>query len=99
MTAEQEDYFLQYRWLKITDNLTADFVSKVDELAERKGKDIYHFKSRNQIVENEYLNSDSVAIYFVDAMGAEYLNYFFANLSTYDEKFSVRFQVAGEKYC
>jgi len=96
MTAEQENYFLQYRWLKITDNLTADFVSKVDELAERKGKDIYHFKSRNQIVENEYLNSDSAAIYFVDAMGAEYLNYFFANLSTYDEKFSVRFQVG---YC
>ena len=94
MTAEQEDYFSQYRFLKVTDNLTAEFAAKVQKVAAQKGKDIYLFKSRDQIVENEY--SDSAAIYFVDAMGAEYLNYFFANFSALDEKISVRYQVG---YC
>ena len=94
MTAEQEDYFSQYRFLKVTNNLTAEFAAKVQEVAAQKGKDIYLFKSRDQIVENEY--SDSAAIYFVDAMGVEYLNYFFANFSPLDEKISVRYQVG---YC
>ena len=74
--------------------MTANFIAKVNEVAKHKGKDIYLFESRNQIVENEY--SDSAAIYFVDAMGAEYLNYFFANFSALDEKISVRYQVG---YC
>lgn len=92
---EQQKYFRQYRWLKVTDNLTADFHKRVNELAERKGKDIYALKTRNQIVAEEY--SDSAAIYFIDAMGAEYLDYLSQIFSTLDaDKFSVNFYVG---YC
>ena len=89
------NYFRQYRWLKATDNLTADFVKQVHEIAELQGQDIYALKPRNQIVTEEY--SDNAAIYFVDAMGAEYLAYLEKIFSTLDaEKFSVKYQVG---YC
>lgn len=91
---EHEKYFRQYRWLKVTNNLTKDFFERVQEISEQKGKDIYNLPSRNQIVENEY--SDSAAIFFVDSMGVEYLNYFFKKFSSLDEKFSIRYKIG---YC
>ena len=94
MTDEQKNYFRQYRRLKVADNLTAEFAEKVFEIAERKGEDVYKFLSRTQIIDNEYTNF--AAIYFVDAMGVEYLNYFLENFSAPDKKFSVRYQIG---YC
>ncbi|MBR5913420.1 MAG: BREX-4 system phosphatase PglZ [Selenomonadaceae bacterium] len=92
---EHKNYFRQYRWLKVTNNLTADFVKQVREIAERKGQGVYALKPRNQIVADEY--SDDTAIYFVDAMGAEYLGYLAQDFSTLDaEKFSVNCQIG---YC
>lgn len=91
----QKNYFRQYRWLKVTNNLTDDFSKQVREIAERKGQDVYALKPRNQIVADEY--SDETAIYFVDAMGAEYLGYLAQIFSTLDaEKFSVNYQIG---YC
>lgn len=92
---EQQNYFRLYRWLKVTDNLTEDFYKLVAEFAAQKGKEIYSLKTRNQIVAEEY--SADAAIFFVDAMGAEYLNFLAQNFSTIDtEKFSVKYQVG---YC
>ena len=90
-----QKYFRQYRRLKVTDKISADFYNLVEEFAEHKGRDVYVLKTRNQIVAEEY--SDTAAIYFVDAMGAEYLDCLAKIFSTLDsEKFSVNFQVG---YC
>ena len=47
---DQQKYFRQYRWLKITDNLTTDFYKLVNKISTHKGNDIYALNTRNQIV-------------------------------------------------
>ena len=92
--AELKNYFREYRRLKVADTLTADFFSQVQEISARKGRDIYALKSRNQIVEEEY--TEGAAVFFVDALGAEYLNYFYKNFAPLKENFSIRYQFG---YC
>ena len=92
---EQREYFRRYRWLKVTNKLSEDFYNLVCEIAEDNGKNIYSMKTRNQIVAEEYL--DESAIFFVDAMGAEYLNFLSKIFSAPDFKnFTVKYQVG---YC
>lgn len=94
-SAEQREYFRRYRWLKITNKLNEDFFYLVREIAEDNGKNIYSMKSRNQMVAEEY--SDESAIFFVDALGAEYLNFLSEMFSASEFKnFFVKYQVG---YC
>ena len=90
-TAEQAEYFRRYRWLKVTNHLTEDFNRRVTEIAKNTGKNIYALKSRNQVVGEEY--SDDTAIFFVDGLGAEYMDFFAADFATLEENFSVKYRV------
>ena len=90
-TAEQAEYFSRYRWLKVTNQLTEDFNQRVAEIAHNAGKYIYAMESRNQIVREEY--SDGAAIFFVDGLGAEYMNFFAADFASFAEKFSFGYRV------
>lgn len=90
-TAEQTQYFRRYRWLKVTNRLPAEFNQLVGMIARRKGADLFALKSRNQIVGEEY--SEGSAIFFVDGLGAEYMNFFAEKFLTLAEKFSVTYQI------
>ena len=87
----QAEYFRRYRWLKVTNQLTEEFNRRVTELARAAGENIYALKSRNEIVGEEY--SEAAAIFFVDGLGAEYMNFFAAEFSSLGENFSVRYQI------
>ena len=88
---EQAKYFCQYRWLKVTNRLTEDFSRQVTEFARNAGKNIYVLKSRNEIISEEY--SDAAALFFVDGLGAEYMNFFAADFAPLEEDFSVKYWV------
>lgn len=90
-TPEQAEYFRQYRWLKVTNQLTNDFYLRVTEFAQDKGKNIYALETRNKIVADEY--TDAAAIFFVDGLGAEYINFLAADFASLKENFSVKYQV------
>ena len=60
---EHRDYFRRYRWLKVTNTITADFFQRVEELARLKGRDFLTFDSRNKIIGDEY--SDDAAIFLL----------------------------------
>lgn len=90
-TAEQAKYFCRYRWLKVTNRLTEDFNQRVTEIARNAGRNIYGLKSRNEIIGEEY--SDTTAIFFVDGLGAEYMNFFAADFASLGENFSVKYRV------
>ncbi|MBR0287435.1 MAG: hypothetical protein IJQ82_00495 [Selenomonadaceae bacterium] len=51
---DYRDYFRRYRWLKVTNTITADFFHRVEELARLKGRDFLTFDSRNKIISEEY---------------------------------------------
>ena len=88
---EYRDYFRHYRWLKVTNTITADFFHRVEELTRLKGRNFFTFDSRNKIIGDEY--SDDAAIFFVDGMGVEYLNFIAADLASFGENFSVKYRV------
>lgn len=91
LTEEQTEYFRRYRWLKVTNQLTEDFSRRVKEIARNAERNIYALKSRNEIVGEEY--SNTAAIFFVDGLGAEYIDFFAADFSSLGENFSVKYQV------
>lgn len=87
-------YLKKYKWLKITDNLTSEFNEIVKNLAVEKGSLIYSLRSRNDII-SEYYKSNS-AIYFVDCLGAEYLNLLCSLLSELEDRFTISYKTG---YC
>lgn len=90
LSLEQEQYFSEYKWLKATDTLTDEFVSKVKRIALEKGASVFQMKSRNHFVAEHY--DDHTSILFVDGMGVEYVNYLAHLFSDLDElQYSVSF--------
>lgn len=86
------DYDKVLKALKKVYPALANYLSTIEISDVNKGRDIYALKPRNQIVAEEYSNES--AIYFVDAMGAEYLGYL---MQIFDAGgFSVNYQVG---YC
>lgn len=65
-----ELYFSNYNRLKITNKHTDEFLSEVDAHAREKNELMFHLKSRNLLVNENYKNN--MKILFVDALGAEY---------------------------
>jgi len=64
-------YFKQYKLQKLQNVFTDEFVEKVSELAAQKGV-WWKLKPRNNHVTNAYI--DNAFIYWVDALGVEYLS-------------------------
>ena len=92
LSAEYQEYFRYYRWLKVTNTLNDNFYNWVCDIADNKGQNVYSLKSRNQIIEEEY-SADS-AIFFVDAMGVEYLNFLTQMFTTAEfQHFDISYQV------
>lgn len=73
-------YFAEYRWLKVTDTLTPHFMDLVRQTAIQKGAGVYQMESRGKLVAEAYQEEDS-AIFFVDGLGIEYLDYLWYILS------------------
>ena len=95
LSLQHEVYLKEYKWLKVTDTITKDFVERVKQIALEKGASVFKLQSRNHYVTEHYDNQ--TAILFVDGMGIEYidyLSYLFSNLN--DQQYSVTFE-AG--YC
>lgn len=63
-------YFKQYNLQKLQNVFTDEFVEKVSEIASQKGV-WWKLKPRNNYVTNAYI--DNAFIYWVDALGIEYL--------------------------
>ena len=83
-------YFDEYKWLKVTDTITASFLEKVRLIAESKGETVFSLEPRNQIVANKY--DDNTIILFVDGLGieyADYLTYLFSDLDQQVYSFSI----------
>ncbi|MBQ7705972.1 MAG: BREX-4 system phosphatase PglZ [Selenomonadaceae bacterium] len=94
-STEQRAYFRKYRWLKVTNILSEDFYNLVNEIAENNSQNIYSLKSRNQLVAEEYF--EDAAIFFVDALGVEYLNFLARIFSSPEFKnFTIKYQFG---YC
>ena len=95
LSPKHEQYFGEYKWLKATDTLTEDFVSKVNRIALEKGSSVFQMESRNHFVTKHY--DAQTSILFVDGMGVEYVDYLAHLFSDLDEqRYSVSFE-AG--YC
>ena len=82
-----ESYYKRYKWHKPTNTVSGEFINTVSEFAERKGYDIYSLPSRNELVSEMY--NDRSAIYFIDCMGAEYMNLLFSKLRKLGDKFDI----------
>ena len=68
-----------------------DFNRRVDALARNAGENIFALPSRNEIVGAEY--SDNAAVFFVDGLGAEYINFLAIEFASFGENFSIRYRV------
>jgi len=63
------DYFDAYKRQKISNRLEADFIEKVEKLAQ--SRDYNRLPTRNEII--DCLNKDDTYLYWIDAFGVEYL--------------------------
>ena len=91
LSIEHEQYFSEYKWLKATDTLTEEFISKVKQNALEKGSSVFQMESRNHYVAEHYDNQTSIL--FVDGMGVEYVDYLAHLFSDLDEQqYSVIFE-------
>lgn len=63
------EYFNAYKQQKISNTLEDEFIEKVDKLA--KSRDYNRLPTRNEIIEG--LNKSDTYLYWVDALGVEYL--------------------------
>ena len=63
------EYFDAYKRQKISNMLEADFIEKVEKLA--KNRDYNRLPTRNEIIDG--LNKDDTYLYWLDALGVEYL--------------------------
>lgn len=88
LSPNHHQYFSEYKWLKVTDTITEDFVAKVERIALEKGSSVFEMQSRNHYVTEHY--DDQTSILFVDGMGIEYTDYLahlFSDLS--EQQYSV----------
>lgn len=63
------EYFDAYKRHKVSNKLEDDFIEKVEKLA--KSRDYNRLPTRNEIIEG--LNKDYTYLYWLDALGVEYL--------------------------
>lgn len=66
------NYFHDYKYQKVINKIFPEFRMRVEEQAKRRDYNVW-FASRSEMTEN--LNRENSRLYFVDAMGVEYLSY------------------------
>lgn len=67
-----DNYFSQYKYQKVINKVFPEFVELVDEQAEKREYNLL-LQPRTSVVHN--LDKNGAQLYFVDAMGVEYLGY------------------------
>jgi len=67
------DYFAKYKRLKLTNRLTPEFHRHVMELAVDGSRPYNSLKTRGEVLDS--LEKTNAALYWIDALGAEYLGY------------------------
>jgi hypothetical protein len=67
------EYFTEYKRQKITNKLNPDFYEKVKDLATDGHRPYNSLKSRGEVLDS--LNKDNTLLFWVDALGSEYLGY------------------------
>ncbi len=84
LTSLHEQYFNEYKWLKVTDAISEDFPEKVNRIAIEKGTSVFAMKPSHHYVNEHY--DDNTLILFVDGLGIEYVDYLSHIFSDLDEK-------------
>ncbi len=67
------DYFAEYKRLKLTNRLTPEFHEHVINLAVDGSRPYNSLKTRGEVLDS--LAKEHTALYWIDALGAEYLGY------------------------
>jgi len=67
------DYFDEYKRLKLTNRLTSEFHGQVRDLAADGNRPYNSLKTRGEVLDN--IGKANAALYWIDALGAEYLGY------------------------
>lgn len=83
------EYFRLYRFSKVQDQADEKLLMMVKENARSKCSYIYELPSRNIVVNNEY--TDGSVVYFVDALGAEYVCALVSCLDSLKYNISIQF--------
>lgn len=67
------EYFTEYKLLKLTSRLTSEFSNRVRELATDGNRPYNKLKTRGEVLDS--LSKADSALYWIDALGVEYLGY------------------------
>ncbi len=67
-----DDYFQEYKYQKVVNKISPDFLKWVDDLANDREFNLY-LPARSEKLDS--IEKDGTALYFMDAMGVEYLSF------------------------
>ena len=79
-------YFDDYKWQKLMNHLTPDFKAQVNTLAEHRVYNQFPIRS----LALSQMKKDNTMMYFVDALGVEYLSYISEKCKTYGLLLSIQ---------
>lgn len=68
-----KNYFREYKFQKISNKVSPQFIELVEKIANEKGKIWRGLDSRNKIISDVY--NEKSLIYWIDALGVEYLGF------------------------
>lgn len=79
-------YFDDYKWQKLMNHLTPDFKAQVNTLAEHRVYNQFPIRS----LALSQMKKENTKMYFVDALGVEYLSYILEKCKTYGLLLSIQ---------
>lgn len=79
-------YFDDYKWQKLMNHLTPDFKTQVNTLAEHRVYNQFPIRS----LALSQMKKENTKMYFVDALGVEYLSYILEKCKTYGLLLSIQ---------
>lgn len=79
-------YFDDYKWQKLMNHLTPDFKAQVNTLAEHRVYNQFPIRS----LALSQMKKENTMMYFVDALGVEYLSYISEKCKTYGLSLSIQ---------
>lgn len=79
-------YFDDYKWQKLMNHLTPDFKAQVNTLAEHRVYNQFPIRS----LALSQMKKENTMMYFVDALGVEYLSYILEKCKTYGLLLSIQ---------
>ncbi len=81
------DYFAEYKRLKLTNRITPEFYCQVRKMAVDGGRPYNSLKTRGEVLDR--LEKSNSTLYWVDALGAEYLGYIQSRAKTLGLKITI----------